>query len=119
MRCAIAAACVLFEGCSVVHVHTHGSDDIAVTRGFGTVNVSANPSLGPILLDARSVGFSRVQGTVVLGYRGDTLVSIPPDSCRIVFWIETPEAAAAVKTVLADAGPEICSINLPLAKVKQ
>lgn len=119
MKLAPLTAAALMSGCAIVNVHTHGGRDVEVRRELGFFRVTANPTIGPVMIEARSLGLSHAQGLTVLGYRSDMLVSVPPDGCRIVLWVETGAAAAAVKQLLAELPMDVCSIDLTSPKALQ
>ena len=94
--------------CTTVHIH-NGDGSISTTHGFGVLSVAIPSTQSGLLIDARGFGLLSMGNSLSLGYV-EQKVALLTDSCRVVFWIDNAEQAAAVTRLLGSLDG-ICTVG--------
>ena len=113
-RLQLAASAVLIavgvSACTVIHT-TAPDGSVHVERVAGIAHVHVDPSYGTVLLQQRDVGISRNMTGWTLGYAEQEL-AFPGRDCQAIFWVKTPEQAAAIRAVAAQPD-KLCFLQSP------
>ena len=101
---ALLAACAL-AGCVQVSVTSADS----VTQGAGAVAIHFPPAQAAQIARVAGFGLVLAQDGFTLGWAHSTYVVAPP-SCQLVVWIETPEQARELQSLL-EGRTDVCRIT--------